>query len=52
MYELDPRDPSTKKPITMPRNFYVSPTKSGQGDKQFFGSLNSLATSKIKDEFI
>lgn len=51
-YYLDPRDPNTKKPITMERNVFVSPTKSGQGDKNYFGRLNPLASSHVKDEYI
>ena len=41
----DPRDPNTHKPLTQARNFYTSPTKNGQGKSQYFGELNSLATS-------
>lgn len=36
----------------MPRNFYTSPTKSGQGNKDYFGKLNPLAASNIKDQYI
>ena len=33
----DPRDPNTHKPLTQPRNFFTSPTKSGQGKSSYFG---------------
>ena len=40
------------KPVTLPRNFYTSPTKSGQLASSYLGPLNSLATSDKKDTFI
>lgn len=40
------------KPVTLPRNFYVSPIKSGQLRKSYFGPLNSLATHEKHDIFI
>jgi hypothetical protein len=36
----------------MPRNFYTSPNKSGMANKNYFGPLNSLSSSEIKDEYI
>ena len=48
----DPRDPDSHKPMTQARNFQTSPIKSGQGKSSYFGELNSLATSPIKDEYI
>ena len=49
---LDPRDPASNKPVTELRNFYTSPIKSGQRTSDYFGGINSLASSHIKDEFI
>jgi hypothetical protein len=49
-HKLDPRaDEGKGKPITQPRNFYAGPCRSGQIKKSFFGDINSLAASGIKD---
>ena len=45
LFIVDPRDPNTHKPLTQARNFFTSPTRSGQGKSSYFGELNSLATS-------
>jgi hypothetical protein len=46
----DPREDEGKgKPITKPRNFQSGPCRSGQLRKSYFGNLNSLASSNIKD---
>ena len=46
----DPRaDEGKGKPITNARNFYSGPCRSGQLKKSFFGEINSLAASNVKD---
>ena len=49
--ELDPRNESGK-PVTIERNFVTNPTRTGQGEKSYFGSINSLATSEVKDQYL
>lgn len=52
-HNQDPRaDEGKGKPVTQPRNFYAGPCRSGQLKRSFFGDLNSLATSGIKDEYL
>jgi hypothetical protein len=45
---LDPRD-ETGKPQTLPRGIHTNPSRSGQLKKSYFGELNTLAMSEIKD---
>jgi hypothetical protein len=47
----DPRD-ETGKPQTLPRGIYTNPSQSGQIKKSYFGDINSLASSQIKDEYV
>ena len=48
---LDPRD-ETGKPQTLPRGVFTNPIRSGQLKKSYFGDINTLATSEIKDEYV
>lgn len=40
------------KPVTQPRNIYVSPIKTGRTNKAYFGKLNSLAFHSQHDIFM
>jgi hypothetical protein len=40
------------KPVTGPRNIFVSPLKAGKGRSAYFGPLNSLANHERKDIFM
>ena len=36
----------------MPRGIFTNPSRSGQVKKSYFGDINSLATSEIKDDYV
>lgn len=40
------------KPLTEPRNIFVSPLKAGKGRSSYFGALNSLADHERRDIFM
>jgi len=49
----DPRaDEGKGKPITQPKNIYSGVCRSGQLKKSFFGDINSLTASGLKDEYL
>lgn len=49
--DQDQRD-ETGKPQTLPRGIYTNPPRNGQVKKAYFGDINSLAASGVKDEYV